>query len=130
MVTAMTDPLRPKSPPFSLRLTFEERARLERDAAGMALGAYIRWRVFDPAMPPPRRRGKFPVKDHQALASVLGKLGQSRIANNLNQLAHACNSGSLALTPDVEAELLEAVREIAAMRHILITALDLSDNHA
>ena len=29
-------------PPFSLRLTFEERARLEKEAAGMALGAYIR----------------------------------------------------------------------------------------
>ena len=32
-------------PPFSLRLTFEERAKLERDAAGMALGAYMRSRL-------------------------------------------------------------------------------------
>lgn len=33
-------------PPFSLRLTFEERERLERDAAGMSLGAYIRSRLL------------------------------------------------------------------------------------
>ena len=59
-------------PPFSLRLTFEERAKLERDAAGMALGAYIRSRLLDPETVAPRKRGKFPVKDHQALAQLLG----------------------------------------------------------
>ena len=48
-------------PPFSLRLTFEERAKLERDAAGMALGAYIRSRLLDPETVAPRKRGKFPV---------------------------------------------------------------------
>ena len=46
------DQSQPKSekrnpPPFSLRLTFEERARLERDAGDMPLGAYIRSRLFD-----------------------------------------------------------------------------------
>ena len=76
-------------PPFSLRLTFEERAKLERDAAGMALGAYIRSRLLDPETVAPRKRGKFPVKDHQALAQLLGLLGQSRLANNVNQLAKA-----------------------------------------
>ena len=30
-----------KTPPFSLRLTFEERARLEELAGDMPLGAYI-----------------------------------------------------------------------------------------
>lgn len=29
-----------KPTPFSLRLSFDERARLEQDASGMALGAY------------------------------------------------------------------------------------------
>ena len=38
---------RRKTPlPFSLRLTFEERAELEKKAAGMALGAYIRERLL------------------------------------------------------------------------------------
>lgn len=31
-----------RPPPFSLRLTFEERAKIEADAAGMSLGGYRR----------------------------------------------------------------------------------------
>jgi hypothetical protein len=111
--------------PFSLRLTFAERAKLERDAAGMSLGAYIRARLLDPDTIAPRKRGKFPVKDHQALAQLLGLLGQSRLANNVNQLAKAANSGSLPVTPDTEAALLTAVAEVSHMRQLLIQALDL-----
>jgi hypothetical protein len=48
----------PPSATLSVRLTHEERARLERDAVGMTLGAYIKWRTFDPDKPPPRVRGK------------------------------------------------------------------------
>ena len=115
---------RPKRPPpFCLRLTGEERARLERDAAGMSLGSYIKWRVFDPDSPPPRSRGKFPVRDHQALGRILGMLGQSRIANNLNQLAKAANSGSLVIDPETRRQLNEAVEEIASIRRMLMRAL-------
>ncbi len=121
----MPKPRRPA--PLSLRLTPEDRQRLESDSAGMSLGAYIRGRLFDPASPPPRHRGKAPVKDHLALSALLGKLGQSRIANNLNQLARAVHSGSLVLTPDIEAELRGAAADIAAMRAMLVAALGLSD---
>ena len=82
-----------RPPPFSLRLTFEERAKIEADAAGMSLGGYIRSRLLDPDWIAPRRRGKFPVKDHRALAQLLAMLGQSRLANNVNQLAKAANTG-------------------------------------
>lgn len=112
-----------RSPPFSLRLTFEERAKLEQDAAGMSLGGYIRSRLLDPNRTPPRRRGKFPVKDHRALAQLLAMLGQSRLANNVNQLAKAANSGSLPVTPETEEALLTAAREVAQMRELLIKAL-------
>lgn len=112
---------------FTLRLTPEDRERLVRDSAGMSMGAYIRWRVFDPDRPPPRRRGKFPVKDHQALSQVLAALGQARIASNLNQLAAAAHVGALPVTPDIEAKLREAVRDIAAMRKMPVDALDLSE---
>lgn len=111
--------------PFSLRLTFEERAKLERDAAGMALGAYIRSRLLDPETVAPRKRGKFPVKDHKALAQLLGLLGQSRLANNVNQLARAANTGSLAVTPDTEEALMSATADINHMRQLLIQALDI-----
>ena len=124
------DPSQPvkRAPPFSLRFSAEDRARLERDAAGMSLAAYIRWRLFDPASPPPRRRNKAPVKDHQALSTLLAQLGQSRLSSNLNQLARAAHSGSLPVSPDVEAELRDAVAEITAMRVLLIDALGLKED--
>lgn len=114
---------KPQLHPISLRMTFEEKANLEKAADGMSLSAYIRWKLFDPTSPPPQRRGAFPVKDFRALAQLLAMLGQSRLANNMNQLAKAANSGSLPVTPETEAALLTAVREVAHMRSLLIEAL-------
>ena len=82
-------------PPFCFRLTPEERLRLEHDAGNMPLGAYVRSCIFAPGHGRQRRLGKRPVKDQQALSRVLAELGQTHIANNLNQLARAANSGSL-----------------------------------
>lgn len=115
---------KPKTPPpFSLRLTFEERARLERDAAGMSLGAYIRSRLFGDDLPPRRTRGKFPVKDKAALAKVLAALGASKLSQNLNQLARAVNIGALPVTPETDAELRDACRAVTDMRDELLRAL-------
>ena len=116
---------RKRPSPFCLRLTFEQRAKLEAGAAGMSLASYIHWRLFDPDQPPPRQRGKAPVKDQEAIARVIGLLGQSRIANNLNQLAKQANLGTLPVTPDTEAALLEAAADISAMRDMLVRALGL-----
>lgn len=91
----------------------------------MSLSSYIHWRLFDVASPPPRRRGKHPVKDHQALAQVLGLLGQSRLSSNLNQLARSANTGSLPVTPDTEATLIAAAAEVQEIRRLLIDALNL-----
>jgi len=110
-------------PPFSLRLTAEERARLEADAAGAPLGGYIRKRLFGEAASPRKRRGNSPVKDAAALGRVIGALGQSRLSANLNQLAKAVNTGSLPVTPETEAEIKEACRDIAAIRDELLKAL-------
>ncbi|MDF3606222.1 hypothetical protein PE067_08800 [Paracoccus sp. DMF-8] len=110
-------------PPFSLRLTFVERARLERDAAGMSLGAYIRSRLFGDDVPPRRTRGKFPVKDQAALAKVLAALGASRLSQNLNQLARAVNIGALPVTPETDSELRDACRAVAELRDELLRAL-------
>lgn len=111
-------------PPFSLRLTFEERARLEREAAGMSLGAYIREKLFGSGAGSPRRtRGKFPVKDQAALAKALALLGGSRLSQNLNQLARAVNIGALPVTLETEADLREACRAVDEMRAELLRAL-------
>lgn len=110
-------------PPFSLRLTAAERARLENDAAGKPLGAYIRERLFGKDAAPRKRQGVAPVKDHEALGRVLGALGQSRLSSNLNQLAKAVNTGSLPVTPETEADLKEACRDVSALRDELLRAL-------
>lgn len=110
-------------PPFSLRLTNEERARLERDAAGRPLGAYIRERLFGENVSPRRKSGNRPVQDQEALGRVLGALGGSRLSSNLNQLAKAVNTGSLPVTPETEADLQQACRDVTVMREELLRAL-------
>ena len=115
-----------RTPPFSLRLTFEQRARLEQEAAGSSLSAYIHERLFGTEAPPARRkRGKSPVRDQQAIAELLAKLGQSRLSSNLNQLARLANMGALPVTPETETAIIEAAEDVAAMRKLLIEALGL-----
>lgn len=124
---AASKPKSSKPAPFSLRLSFDERARLEQDASGMALGAYIRDRLFGDDAAPRQTRGHFPVKDYAALGRVLAALGQSRLSNNLNQLAKAVNTGSLPVTPETETDLRRACKDVQAMRRDLLIALGLHE---
>ena len=110
-------------PPFSLRLTYEERARLDAERGGMTLAAYIRERLFGVDAAPRKKRGNSPVQDKEALGRMAGALGQSRLSQNMNQLAKAVNSGSLPVTPETEAEIKEACRDIAEMRAALLAVL-------
>ncbi len=110
-------------PPFSLRLTYEERAWLEADARGRPLGTYIRERLFGDDARPRAKQGNSPVGDPEALGRVLGALGQSRLASNLNQLAKAVNTGSLPVTPETEADLQAACRAVADLPAELLRAL-------
>ncbi len=114
---------RKRQAPFSLRLTFEERARLEEAANGVPLGAYIKAVLFSEDLKKVRQRNKKPVGDQEALGRVLAALGQSRLSNNLNQLARAVNTGTLPVHPEIEDELREACTDIAAMRKDLLRAL-------
>ena len=109
-----------KSPsPLTLRLTAEERARLEQLAAGMTLSAYVRACVFAEET----RRPKTVVEDKKAAAEALALLGQSRIASNLNQLAHHANLGILIVGEEEKAEIAEANAHLKAIRSLLMTAL-------
>jgi hypothetical protein len=120
----MTPSKPPKSAPFSLRLTFEERAALEEAAGNFPLGTYIKLKAFDGRPLQPQGQGmRRPVKDPEALAQILAVLGRARLANNLNQLAHAANTGSLPVTPETLAAIQEACGEVAAMRRALLQAL-------
>ncbi|SEN51095.1 hypothetical protein [Nitrosomonas marina] len=115
-------PKRRYTPPFSLRLTVEERKRLDEMAGNQPLGSYIRDRLLGEKTEK-RRKVKKPKPDTAMLAMVLSELGQSRLASNINQLAKAANMGTLDITPEIEQEIEQACREIQAMRALLIAAL-------
>ncbi|MEO1493565.1 MAG: plasmid mobilization relaxosome protein MobC [Pseudomonadota bacterium] len=129
----MTGGKRPegRTPPFSLRLSFEERAKLERQAGGMPLGTYIKSQVFSEQAETYRKRRKPAEADQKLLAEVLACLGSSRLANNLNQLAKAANTGALFCDAQTKSELTRACDDVRAMRLLLMQALGLKveDHH-
>ena len=111
--------------PLSLRLSDEERVRLESQAGNMPLGSYIKSVVFNDAAPKYRKRQKPPVVEQRLLAEILARLGQSRTPNNLNQIAKHLNQGTLVLDEELEADLHQAIAEVAWMRVTLMKALGL-----
>jgi len=110
-------------PPFSIRFTFEERARLDAERGPKALSTHIRELLFGEDVTPRKRPGNSPVGDAEALGRVLGALGASRLSSNLNQLAKAVNTGSLPVSAEVESELLETCQEVQELRADLLRAL-------
>lgn len=116
------------SPRVTLRLTADELARLKHMSDGVSMSAYIRQCVFGDTAAKRKRRSHVPVKDQEALASALALLGQSHMANNLNQIAKHANRGSLIVDEDVERKIEEAYGHICHMRASLITALGLIEN--
>ncbi|MBX3568384.1 MAG: plasmid mobilization relaxosome protein MobC [Rhizobiaceae bacterium] len=119
---------RPEAKPFSIRLTDKEKQRLLARAGRLPLGTYIRDLILRGEAQTTRRRWTTPLKGQTALAGVLAALGQSRIANNLNQLAKAANMGALPVTEETEAEISEACIAVSAMRRDLIVALGLNES--
>jgi hypothetical protein len=96
---------------------------LKEMADGMALATFIRAKVLDEQLPRKTRRSSTSVSDKQAIAQILGLLGQSRIANNLNQLAYHANVGSLAMDDATQAQIDEAYDQILFLRQTLLKAL-------
>ena len=111
------------SPRITLRLTEEEHAKLTKAAEGVSVSSYIRKKLFGKGASLRKTRSRVPVRDQRALAQVLGKLGKTRIANNLNQIAYEANCGSLLMDEETEQEIKVACAQIAWMRIKLIEAL-------
>ncbi len=118
---------RRRPPPFSLRLSADERARLAVEAAGAPLGSYIKAKVLGGTIPVRMRRSGLAVEDRQALGKALALLGQSRQASNLNQLAHLAHIGALPVSLEIEAELAAALADIREIRRLLVSALGLKE---
>lgn len=112
-------------PRVTLRLSPDDHARLQELADGMALSTYIRARALGEALPHRKPRSTASVADKQALAQILALLGQSRIANNLNQLAYHANIGALPMDEAMKAQLSEAYDHVLFLRQTLLKVLGL-----
>ncbi len=110
-------------PRVTIRLSEEDHSRLKEMADGMALSTYIRTQVLNKVLSRRKKRSVASVADKQALAQILGVLGQSRIANNLNQLAYHANIGSLSMDEETRAQISEAYDHVIFLRQSLLKAL-------
>ncbi len=115
--------------PFCVRLSADEREQLKVMAANLRVsqGAFIRSYVFGDIEAIKRTlNAKASTLDHEALSKLLLLLGESRIANNLNQLAMHANQGTLDLpSAEIEEQLNESYLAIQWMRKTLIKGLGL-----
>jgi len=116
---------KPKMLPFSLRFTADEKAYLMECAGNQSLAAYIRSLVLGERQEKRKITSRKPSTDQQALVRLLSALGQSRMPQNLNQIAKAAKQGELMVSRALVAELNQACADIRAMRSDLITALGL-----
>ncbi len=110
-------------PRVTIRLSIDDHEHLKRLAGDMALATYIRTKALGKTVPRKRDRSSTSVIDKQSLAQMLGFLGQSRIANNLNQLAYHANVGSLVMDEETNELILEAYEHVLFLRNTLIAAL-------
>lgn len=126
-VNSARKPARHKTPRDCPRVTLcllvDDHERLKKMADGMALATFIRAKVLDEQLPRRKRRSSGSIADKQAIAQILGLLGQSRIANNLNQLAYHANVGSLVMDDATQAQIEEAYGHIIFLRQTLLKAL-------
>ena len=108
--------------PFSLRLSKEERKRLQSEAGSKPLGAYIRTRLLGEHAEK-RRTIRQPGFDQKKLALILAELGRSRLASSMNEIAKAAKIGVLDASPDTIQNIEDACQHIRDMREMLIVAL-------
>lgn len=113
----------PKTRPFAIRLTEDERFELERRAGELALGTYIKGILFQDVATRRGRGARKPVEDHTALAQVLACLGSSRLPESLDRLSKAAESGVLEWDEDAPRATKQACEDIAVMRLLLMRAL-------
>jgi hypothetical protein len=118
--------------PYSIRLNAEERNYIRTKAEQLALKdpAFIRLKIFDDNFRAQssayQKKGN--QQDHKEIAQVLAMLGQSRIANNLNQIAKAINTGTLVITPEIESQLTEACLTVQLLRTTLIKGMGIKED--
>lgn len=117
-----------KIPPLSIRLTQEERERLLNAAGSMTIAAYVRMKVFDGEKPSRYRKAytrkkNSPSSELTMIGHMLGGLGASEVARNLDELAGAAKIGALPVSPEIEEQILQSCAAVQDMSRVLISAL-------
>lgn len=110
---------------ISVRMTPQERERVEELAGNQTISAYVRDRLLGDEA---EKRKCTPRKirpDHDILAQLLCQLGASRMASNLNQIAKAINMDAVILSPQQQEIVIEAAHAVIEMRDALMQALGL-----
>lgn len=118
-----------KTKPFCIRLTKSEREYLSKKAGKRPLGSYIRSQLLND-QEQRRKVQRRPNPDDAKISQLLAVLGQSRLPQNLNQIAKAANMGALPVSQELITELHQACADIGYMRSELISALGLQDRRA
>lgn len=122
--SAKAKPAPKKRPsPISLRLNEDELAALRKAAAGRSINGYIRERLFGPAGT--IDMSKPVAKDYEALARVLGALGQTDVYTNLAAISLALEQNRMRVGRSTENGVAEACKAVIAMRADLLIALGL-----
>lgn len=70
-----------------------------------------------------RRAARRPAQDTQALAQVLGLLGQSNAVHSLRGLAQAAEHGVLEIDAETQSQIAEAQAELGEIRRLILRAL-------
>ena len=109
---------------YQIRFSQSEREKLDSWADGRPIAAYIKDVLFVEERKPERTHGII-LEDRKLFAKAFGFLGKSRLANNINQLAKAANSGSLPLDDETKAAILKAANDILWLRRTFMRAMGL-----
>lgn len=122
---AANKPSAPKSKrpaPVSVRFSAEERASLEKAAAGIPLSRYIRKRVLS------KRAVSKDGCDPVLLGQILGALKASDMLNGLHELEWAERNGKLSLDDHSAHALRSACLSVTQMRADLLRSLGLREH--
>lgn len=115
---------RKRMAPLSIRLSPDERARLETMAGKQPIGAFVKSRLFaanDNIPPQPNSRPI--VNERVGFAKILGMLAQMDVFLTLKELLKAVGNGHIQLRPETESALNAACLDLAEIRRLLIKAL-------
>jgi len=111
----------PKRGGITVRLSDDERVRLEEIAGKGGIGEYMRSMSLGRR---PKLAHQIPAINQEAWTEL------SRTASNLNQLAYRFNSGDSVNTDEVAAALEECRNLLGDVRHILLTGRSLSKDES